>query len=105
MTRPTLLLIGAGALCLCACAKVGNLEQPAPLYGDKAKAQYQAQKDAAARANRTQPAEPEALPSDPTAPAQEPPRTAPLPGEPTGPFGAPPPGVLPNPYAEPQQPQ
>jgi hypothetical protein len=98
MIRPALFLFVCGALALGACAKVGSLEQPAPLYGDQAKA-------AAARADRTPQTEPEALPPDSSIPEQEPPRTAPVPGESPGPLGAPPPGVLPNPYDQPQQPQ
>jgi len=39
----------AGAL-LVACGRVGTLEQPAPLYGAKAKADYQARKAAQAAA-------------------------------------------------------
>jgi hypothetical protein len=105
MIRPALFLFVCGALALGACAKVGSLEQPAPLYGDQAKARYEAQKAAAARADRTPQTEPEALPPDSSIPEQEPPRTAPVPGESPGPLGAPPPGVLPNPYDQPQQPQ
>ncbi len=40
---------GVGAL-LVACGRVGTLEQPAPLYGAKAKADYQARKAAQAAA-------------------------------------------------------
>jgi hypothetical protein len=105
MIRPALFLFVCATLALGACAKVGSLDQPAPLYGDKAKANYEAQKAAAARANRTPQTEPEALPPDSSVPEQEPPRTAPVPGESPGPLGAPPPGVLPNPYDQPQQPQ
>jgi len=39
----------AGAL-LTACGRVGTLEQPAPLYGAKAKAEYQARQAAQAAA-------------------------------------------------------
>jgi len=105
MIRPDLFLFVCATLALGACAKVGSLDQPAPLYGDKAKANYEAQKAAAARANQTPQTEPEALPPDSSTPEQEPPRTAPVPGESPGPLGAPPPGVLPNPYDQPQQPQ
>jgi len=41
--------LAAGAL-LVACGRVGTLEQPAPLYGAKAKAAYQARKAAQAAA-------------------------------------------------------
>jgi hypothetical protein len=42
-------LLLAGSL-LVACGRVGTLEQPAPLYGAKAKADYQARKAAEAAA-------------------------------------------------------
>ena len=43
MTRhATLLLSVAALLALTACGRVGALDQPAPLYGEKAKADYQA---------------------------------------------------------------
>lgn len=51
MTRhATLLLSVAALLALTACGRVGALDQPAPLYGEKAKADYQARKAAAAAA-------------------------------------------------------
>jgi hypothetical protein len=40
----SILLGFAGAAC--ACGKVGYLEQPAPLYGEKAKAEYRARQAA-----------------------------------------------------------
>ncbi len=52
LTRPSLRLATAfavGAL-LAACGRVGALEQPAPLYGAKAKADYRARQAAEAAA-------------------------------------------------------
>ena len=48
MTRSPLLFAVASALALGACGKVGALEQPAPLYGENAKADYNARKQAEA---------------------------------------------------------
>jgi hypothetical protein len=54
------------ALALSACAKVGTLDRPAPLFGARAKADYQAQKAAAAAAARAKPnTGPEPLPPTP----------------------------------------
>lgn len=39
-------LVMLSLLLLSACAKVGDLEQPAPLFGDKAKAEYEKQQAA-----------------------------------------------------------
>jgi hypothetical protein len=67
MTRAA--LICAALLALGACAKVGTLDRPAPLFGAKAKAAYNAEK-AAAAAEKAKPVDnsPEALPSDVTPP-------------------------------------
>ena len=74
MTRTTLLLTCALALALSACAKVGTLDQPAPLFGEKAKAKYRAEQAAvaAAKAGKSD-SEPEALPPAPTGDAPPPP--------------------------------
>ena len=116
---PALLLAGAAALALSACGKQGALERPAPLWGAKAKARYEAQQ----RQNRLNPrpndaaptaasgenaqsgsVEPTAVPSitDPASGAVMPPRSAPLPGAKPDPNASAPPGVLPDPYARPQ---
>ena len=99
--RPLFLaaLIAAGVV-LAGCGKTGELEQPAPLYGAKAKADYDARRaeaaaararDAAARRNN-----PGGTPLDPTAqPPTQAPYASPLPGR-TDPFGGPPLG---GPYA------
>ncbi len=44
--------IGLLALSLAGCGKIGPLEQPAPLFGARAKAQYQADKQAAQAASQ-----------------------------------------------------
>jgi hypothetical protein len=65
MNRRIAALSLAGALCLGGCAKVGTLDRPAPLLGEKAKADYRAQK-AAAEAAKTKKTseEPEPLPAE-----------------------------------------
>ena len=52
MTKPPLILIGLLGLMLglCACGKQGNLDQPAPLFGAKEKAEFEARKQAEAEA-------------------------------------------------------
>ena len=68
-------IVAGLALSLAACGKVGTLEQPAPLYGAKAKARYEAAKQAAveAKAQRSDSGKPEPLPADPTS-SMDPPR-------------------------------
>jgi len=95
--RPLFLaaLIATGGL-VAACGKTGELEQPAPLYGAKAKADYDAKRAAAAaeKANAAQirRANPNGTPLDPTAqPPTQAPYASPLPGR-TDPFGGPPVG-------------
>ncbi len=92
---------------LVACGKVGTLDQPAPLYGEKAKADYEARKEAAAAAKATPRAQPDPMnpdrPYDPEAdPA--PTRGLPVPGQPSLPNAPPPPGVLPDPLSNPTTP-
>jgi hypothetical protein len=54
-----------GVLALAGCAKVGTLDRPAPLWGEKAKAQYHAQKAAADAAKAKKDSdEPEPLPAE-----------------------------------------
>jgi len=48
MTCPRAIVVFVAALTLTACGKVGSLDQPAPLYGEKAKADYAARRAAAA---------------------------------------------------------
>ena len=46
MARVHWLFLGLALAGLAACGKVGSLDQPAPLYGEKAKAEYQARRAA-----------------------------------------------------------
>ncbi len=109
MIRASLLALGAAALVLTACGRVGPLDQPAPLYGAKAKADYKAKKAkeaAAAKASKDEGA-PEPLASDtpgPNNPGAMPDnlRTDPAPGMRPLPNAPPPAGVLPDPYNRPQ---
>ena len=105
MIRPSLIVIGA-AFALAACGKVGPLDQPAPLYGEKAKAQYEAKKEAAAaaKAKAKEEDQPESITPDRTYDPNADPgpmRSMPAPGQPSMPNGPPPPGVLPDPYNNP----
>ena len=108
--RTALLLSAAAALALTACGRVGVLEQPAPLWGAKAKADYQAKKDAAAAAAKAAKDEgqPEPLapdtPGAPTgaAPPQDTLRAQPAPGMRPPPNAPPAQGALPDPYNHPQ---
>jgi hypothetical protein len=91
------------------CGRVGALEQPAPLYGEKAKAEYRAKKaaEAAAAKNSQDDGQPEKLAPDtpgPDGPNGEPStlRAKPAPGALPLPNAAEPKGVLPDPYTHPQ---
>ena len=103
---PMVGLVFVAAVGLSACGKVGTLDKPAPLYGEKAKAQYQADKAAAAAAK----AQKDDGPPDPIKPDRTynpyadpgPQRAQPIPGQNPSPSGEAPPGVLPDPFARPQ---
>ena len=92
-------LLAAGGLA--SCAKMGELDQPPPLFGAKAKADYEAKKHQA-EAERARAAAAKATPSqertpDTDLPLNAAPRPAPpVPGV-NDPFGAPPPTSLPQP--------
>ena len=106
MTRPTLAIgLLGGALLLGACGKIQTLEQPAPMYGAAAKAEYQARKaaEAAAKAQKPDNGEPEVLPDvryDPNA-DPGPQRYQPIPGTNPAPNAPGPGGVLPDPFNHP----
>jgi hypothetical protein len=117
MTRPLKLNLAIPAaialLALGACGKQGVLDRPAPLFGSKEQAQYNAEKAAASRANGESNAAQSATSqtngdytySDGSKdPALQPMRSSPPPGAPPSPFdsnsiG----GVLPDPYADPNR--
>ncbi len=89
MTRyalaPIGLALGIAAAGLCACGKVGYLEQPAPLWGEKAKADFRAKQAAHAAASTSHGAQtPEPLPEtlEPPEPGAATPLTAPQPAPP-----------------------
>lgn len=65
MMRPVLVLLCAAALALAGCAKVGTLDRPAPLFGEKAKAKYRAEQAAAAAA-KAKPADSQPAPLPPS---------------------------------------
>lgn len=101
MIRSLPIVLGAAAFALAACGKVGTLDQPAPLYGEKAKADYQAKKEAAAAAKAKKDDQPESIAPDKTYDPNADPgpqRNLPIPGQTFNPNGPPPPGVLPDPF-------
>ena len=108
MTPRLLVILATAAVALGACGRVGALDQPAPMYGQKAKAKYQADKAAAAaaRARKDDNGEPESLPRDPrdSDPNLDlsPARSQPIQGQNPNPMEAPPQGVLPDPFNHPQ---
>ena len=106
MTRSHLVFALAAGFALVACGKVGALEQPAPLYGEKAKSDYQAKKaaaDAKKQAKKDQD-EIERLPTDghydPNA-DPSPSRNLPVVGQPSSANPTPPPGLMPDPINNP----
>jgi predicted small lipoprotein YifL len=103
IARPHIARLGLAAallasVSLAACGKLGELEQPAPLFGDKAKADYAAQHHAAdaararAAAAKSVPAEQNSNTADPSPlPLHQAPYAPPIPGrtDPNGPNGVP----------------
>jgi hypothetical protein len=97
-------------LVLAGCGKVGALDQPAPLWGEKAKAEYRAQKaaEAADKAAAKDEGQPEPLAPDtppPPSPAQRGPdtlRNAPGQGMRPLPDAPGPPGAQPDPFTGPR---
>lgn len=110
MTRAAWPLTAAAILLMLgACGRVGTLDQPAPLYGAKAKAEYRARKAAEAAAAKASQddGKPEPLAPDtpgPNAPGAGPDnlRNDPAPGMRPPPGGTTPPGALPDPFNHPQ---
>lgn len=106
MTRSQHLVALVAVVALGACGKVGALDQPAPLYGAKAKADYDAKKQAAsdkAQAKKDQDQIerlPTEKPYDPNA-DPSPSRIVPVTGERPAPNAPSSPGVLPDPMNQP----
>ena len=109
ISRIGLPLALTAALALAACGKQGQLDRPAPLFGSQAKAEFEAQRRAAARANGTAQSTSSQTNGDYSQgadggskdPALSPIRSNPIPGANPGPFGSRSGGVLPDPYADP----
>jgi hypothetical protein len=108
MMRASLLALGVAALVLAACGRVGPLDQPAPMYGAKAKADYKAKKaqEAAAKApegdEKPEPLAPDTPGLDSPGSAPKNLRANPAPGMPALPNAPAPPGAFPDPYNRPQ---
>ena len=117
---PVLALAAAGSLS--ACGRQGALERPAPLFGGKARQQYEANKAAKAAGEELDKdgnAKPNASGKDNAGDATDvvappkydpsstplPPRTAPITGTSPDPFRSAPQGALPDPYATPNRSQ
>jgi hypothetical protein len=98
-----------GAALLGGCGKTGQLEQPAPMFGEQAKAQYaadkKAQADAAARRNAARKAQQSGpIVDDPDSqPAPTGPYNPPNPGHVSDPFSSGPQGSLPQPGTAPDR--
>ena len=106
MNRSPYIFGMAAILALGACGKVGALEQPAPLYGEKAKADYNSKKaaDAAKAQSKKDEDQIERLPADkPYDPNADPSpsRNLPVVGQPQTPDRPGPQGVLPDPMNNP----
>src|SRR5580704_3278723 len=104
IARPALAAAFLASLALAGCGKLGDLEQPAPMFGAQAKADYAAQRRAAdaARAREQAARTPEAeqngdTPDPNMLPLHVAPTAPPIPGrtDPDGPYG--PPTALPTP--------
>jgi hypothetical protein len=107
--RPLILTLVFVSGALAGCGKTGILEQPAPMFGAQAQAQYAADKkadaDAKARANAAKKAQPTGpIVDDPNSqPAPNGPYTPPNPGHIGDPFAPGPQGSLPTPGTSPDR--
>jgi hypothetical protein len=102
IARLSITLVFLASLGLAGCGKLGDLEQPAPMYGAQAKADYEAQKHAAdaarARAQAAGEPAPEDLGRDSSAlPLQQAPFAPPIPGRTDNDSPEGPPTALPTP--------
>ena len=102
IARPLMITAAlTAALALAGCGKTGQLERPAPLFGEKAKADYKAEKvkEAADRAARADARNNSTVttPDDPNRPLTQAPYAPAIPGGPSDPYGHGPQGALPGP--------
>lgn len=90
MSLRLIALASVAALALAGCGKRGPLDQPPPMWGDKAKADYEAQQAAkkAEKAEKRAPSANAPLPVDP-AQTNAKIRQAPVEGGPTDPYKGP----------------
>jgi len=106
-----LILIGALGGGLAACGKQGDLDRPGPLWGPKAKADYEAQKrkeaDDQTRQSESDQRDTPAQggPGVDTTTLPAPPRSAPIQGQSPDPFKSQPQGAMPDPFTYPDRPQ
>ncbi len=102
MTRSPVIFAVVSALAVGACGKVGALDQPAPLVGSKAKADYESKKNADAQAAQAKKGAdqierlPTEKPYDPNIDTTTS-RTLPVTGQLSTPQGTPQQGLLPDP--------
>ena len=109
LARVGLTVLFFGAVALSGCGKTGELEQPAPMFGAKAKADYAAKKKAEAEqharedaARKAQP-QPATVVEDPTnTPLTQAPYTPQIPNPTGNPRGSAPASALGNPGTTPQ---
>jgi hypothetical protein len=111
--RIAICAVSLAAMSLGACGKQGSLDRPAPLIGERAKAEYRAQRAAAARgAGEASPNSSAtsqtngdySQPSDGSKdPALKPMRSDPIPGASPSPFSSSTGGLLPDPFNDPNR--
>ena len=106
--RLALMALFTASLVLAGCGREGALDQPAPLFGAKAKADYDAKKRAeadakakAAKKDNSQPTTPD-VPDPNHPPLTQAPYATAIPGAGDSPFGTQPQGSLPSPGNGPQ---
>lgn len=107
IARSLMIALMLSTAALAGCGKTGQLEQPAPLFGSKAKADYDAKKrqEAADRARMARERRESTVttPDDATAqPLTQAPYAPPIPGQ-SDPFGHGPQGALPGPGTDPDR--
>jgi len=100
--RPLILMMFLASSLLAGCGKMGDLDQPAPLFGAKAKADYDAQQRAAAIARAARKADEPPAPNPDAAPLDQAPYPPSIAGR-TTPFDAPQTGAQPRPGLTPDQ--